>query len=321
MHTNWKTIKAGGTRFISINPQYTETDKELNAEWVKIIPNTDTALFLAMSYHVYVNNMHDQDYLDKYTSGFDKFLPYLPAKTPLWASEITGISETQIIELAELFASKRTQFAGGWAIQRADHGEMIHWAIINFAAMVGKIGKPGEGVGFSWHYGSGGMPQSGNYLPSSTYLAMGRNPVTTFCPASRITEMLLNPGASFVRNGGEYVYPNTKLIYQAGGNFVSHQQDTNELIGALNQQVETFICQDDPTGPLRKHRASSPTGRARPPARGSSCRRRRHWNGTISARVVITATTESMPCVRLSNRLKRAGTIMRYSDSLAVSLA
>lgn len=29
--------------------------------------------------------------------------------------------------------------AAGWALQRADHGEMIHWAIINFAAIAGKI--------------------------------------------------------------------------------------------------------------------------------------------------------------------------------------
>lgn len=250
MHPNWTKIKESGTHFISINPQKTETDEALNSEWVKIIPNTDTALFLAMAYHVYTNNLHDQAYLDKYTVGFDKFLPYLlgedgdaTAKTPKWASEITGIPEAKIIELAELFAVKRTQFAGGWAIQRADHGEMSHWAIINFAAMVGKIGKPGEGVGFSWHYGNGGMPQSGNYLPFSPHLSMG-NSVVGLCPASRITEMLLNPGKPFRRNGGDFVYPNAKLIYNAGGNFMSHQQDTNELIGALNQQVDTFICQD-----------------------------------------------------------------------------
>ena len=252
MHPNWKKIKENGTRFISINPQYTTTDEELESEWVKIIPNTDTALFLAMSYHVYINGLHDQAYLDKYTVGFDKFLPYLlgedgdaTPKTPQWASGITGIPEADIIELAELCAESRTQFAGGWAVQRADHGEMTHWAIINFAAMLGKIGKPGEGVGFSWHYGSGGMPQSGKRTPLfSTYLLPGRNPVETRCPASRITEMLLNPGKTYVRNGAESLYPNVKLIYNAGGNFMSHQQNTNELISALNQQVDTFVCQD-----------------------------------------------------------------------------
>jgi len=252
MYPKWKQIKQNGVRFISINPQLTRTDKELDAEWVKIIPNTDTALFLAMTYHVYTNDLHDQTYIDKYTVGFARFLDYLlgldadgtPPKTPQWAAQITGIPAQDIIDLAELCATRRTQFGGAWSLQRADHGEMTHWAIINFAAILGKIGKPGQGVGFSWHYGNGGMPVSGKAMPSSIFVAQGRNLVKTKCPASRITEMLLNPGASYQRNGTEQVYPDIRLIHNAGGNFLSHHQNTNELIAALNAQVETFVCQD-----------------------------------------------------------------------------
>ncbi len=250
MYPRWMKIKERGVKFVSINPQYTPTDEALGSEWVKIIPNTDTALFLAMSYHVYTTGKYDKAYLDKYTVGFDKFLPYLlgndadgtPPKTPEWASKITGIPAAKIIEMAELFASKRTQFAGAWALQRAHHGEMTHWAIINFAAMLGKIGKPGEGVGFSWHYGGGGMPQSNAVMPVG--LSQGRNPVKTRCPASRISEMLMNPGKKYTRDGATHVYPNVKLIYNAGNNFMSHQQNTNELLRAMNQQVDTVICQD-----------------------------------------------------------------------------
>lgn len=250
MYPRWKKIKERGVRFVSINPQVTTTDVEMGAEWVKIVPNTDTALFLAMAYHVYTNNKHDAAYLDKYTVGFDKFLPYLlgkdadgtPPKTPEWAAPITGIPAEKIREMADDFAAKRTQFAVGWSLQRAHHGEMSHWAIINFAAMLGKIGKPGQGVGFSWHYGGGGMPQSTKVMPIG--LPQGRNPITMRCPASRINEMLQNPGKTYTRDGTEDVYPDVKLVYAAGNNLFSHQQDTNELIRAMNQQVETYICQD-----------------------------------------------------------------------------
>ena len=250
MFPRWKEIRKRGVRFISINPQYTTTDEALGSEWVKIVPNTDTALFLAMAYHVYTTGKHDKDYLQKYTVGFEKFLPYLlgkdadgtPPKTPEWAARITGIPAEKIVEMAELFASKRTQFAGSWAIQRADHGEMSYWAITNFAAMLGKIGKPGEGVGFSWHYGNGGTLQSGAAMPVG--LAQGRNPVQPRCPASRISEMILNPGKKYTRDGHESVFPEVKLIYNAGNNFISHQQDTNELIRAINKNVNTVICQD-----------------------------------------------------------------------------
>lgn len=250
MYPRWAKTKEAGVKFISINPQYTLTDDALGSEWVKIVPNTDTALFLAMSYHTVKNGRHDQNYLDRYTVGFDKFRAYLmgeggdggPPKTPEWAAKITGIPAEKIVDLAELFASKRTQFAGAWSLQRAHHGEMTHWAIVNFAAIIGKIGKVGEGVGFSWHYGNGGMPQSGGTMPVG--LPQGRNPVKTRCPASRISEMLMNPGASFQRDGHSYTYPRVRMIYNAGVNYLSHQQDTNELIWALRKKVDTIVCQD-----------------------------------------------------------------------------
>ena len=250
MYDHWDAIKKAGVKFVSINPQVTTTDEKMGSEWVKIIPNTDTALFLAMSHHLYTTGKHNQAFIDKYTVGFDRFLSYLvgkdsdgsPAKTPEWAAAITGIPAAKIRELAELFASKRTQFAGSWAIQRAQHGEMAYWAIVNFSCILGNFGLPGQGVGFSWHYGGGGMPQSGGTAPRG--LSQGRNPVKKICPASRISEMLLNPGKKFTYNGSDYTYPeHVKLIYNAGNNFMSHQQDLNELIGAL-KTVDTVVVQD-----------------------------------------------------------------------------
>ncbi|MGF1786875.1 molybdopterin-dependent oxidoreductase [Photobacterium swingsii] len=248
MYSHWKQFADKGIKFISINPQRTRTDDELSAEWVKIVPNTDTALFLAMAQHVYVSGLHDNAYLERYTVGADKYINHLMGKddgvvkSPAWAANITGIPAENIQAMAEKFATSKTQFAAGWSLQRANHGEMTHWAIINFAAMLGKIGKPGEGVGFSWHYGNGGMPQSGKALPIG--LSQGKNPVSATCPASRISEMLMNPGKTFTRDGIEYTYPDIKMVYNAGNNLLSHQQDTNELIAALNHKVETFVCQD-----------------------------------------------------------------------------
>ncbi|MBT4888437.1 MAG: molybdopterin-dependent oxidoreductase [Rhodospirillales bacterium] len=248
MYPRWEKIRDNGVKFVSINPQFSTTDQWVDSEWVKIVPNTDVALFSALAYHVYTNDMHDQAFLDKYTVGADKWLDYITGKedgvkkTPAWAAKITGIAEDKIIEMAQTFATKRTQFAGAWSLQRAHHGELTHWAIVNFCALIGNIGKPGEGFGFSWHYGNGGMPQGGNSLPVG--LSQGKNFTPNVCPASRISEMLLNPGKEIVYNGNKSYYPKTvKMIYNAGVNFMSHQQDTNELIGALNV-VDTVVVQD-----------------------------------------------------------------------------
>ncbi|MCT4656019.1 MAG: molybdopterin-dependent oxidoreductase [Cohaesibacter sp.] len=247
MYAHWEEIRDAGVKFISINPQRTASDEYLNADLTRIIPNTDTALFLSMAYHVLENGLEDRAYMDKYTVGSDKWIAYVKGetdatpKTPAWASKITGIKEEEIKKLAELIAKSKTCIAGSWAIQRAQHGEMAYWSIVNFAALLGKIGKPGQGVGFSWHYGNGGMPQGGNATPVG--MSQGRNFVKKIVPASRITEALENPGMDFFYNGQTNTYPDIKMIFNAGNNFMSHQQDTNRLIRALNK-VETVVCVD-----------------------------------------------------------------------------
>ncbi len=247
MFPRWEIIKEAGVKFISINPQRTTTDEWLRAQWMEIVPNTDTALFLAMCNHVYRKGTYDKEFLETYTVGWEKFIDYLEGKedgqpkTPRWAAAITGINEQRIRALADRCARTRTQFAGSWAIQRAHHGEMPYWAITAFAAMTGQIGLPGGGVGFSWHWGQGGALFAQARAPGG--LPQGRNRVVGICPASRLNEMLLNPGKEFTRNGGTFKFPDVHMIYNAGNNFASHQQDTNELLRAM-EKVKTVVCQD-----------------------------------------------------------------------------
>ena len=247
MYPRWEMIRDAGVKFISINPQKTTTDEWLRSEWLKIVPNTDTALFLAMSQHIVAQGKHDKAFLDKYTVGADKFLKYIMgeddgvAKTPEWAAKITGIDAEQIKALADECNTKRTQLAGSWAIQRAHHGEMAYWAIIAFSCVTGQFGLAGGGVGFSWHWGQGGALFSHAIVPGG--LSQGRNPAKGICPASRIIEMLENPGATFTHNGTKHTYPDVHMVYNAGNNFASHQQDTNRLQKAL-RKVHTVVCQD-----------------------------------------------------------------------------
>ncbi|MCP4461117.1 MAG: molybdopterin-dependent oxidoreductase [Cytophagales bacterium] len=243
----WDELNEAGIQFLSIDPQVTASAERLDAETIRVIPNTDHALFLAMSYHLVVNDLNDKDYLQKYAIGAEKFIAYLlgedgdPPTTPEWAEEITGISAEKIKELAELMASKRTQMAGSWSLQRASHGELVHWAMINFCCLIGNYGKPGQGLGFDWHYSGAGQPQAWKKMPG--WLAEIENPIDSFIPASRITEAINNPGASFTFDGGTYKYPKINLIYTLSSNLLSHHQDFNATIKAM-EKVETIITQD-----------------------------------------------------------------------------
>ena len=108
-----------GIKFITIDPQYTEIAKKFNAEWIKIRPNTDVALMLGMCHYLYTSNQYDKEFIEKYTFGFDKFLPYLLGKsedmvekTPAWAAKITGVEESVIKALVDTFVKNRTFLAG-----------------------------------------------------------------------------------------------------------------------------------------------------------------------------------------------------------------
>lgn len=260
-HGAWpgvQMLKAAGTKVISIDPALTETCKELNGEWLAPRPHTDVAMMLGIAHTLYQDGLHDQKFLDRYTTGFDRFVPYLLGKSDgipknaEWAAEICGVPAQMLRDLAHRFASHRTMLALGYSTQRQHHGEQIHWMLITLAAMLGQIGLPGGGYGLSYHYSSGGAPTrttpilgaiddaSGQSSDGAAWLAQSG---AISIPVSRLVETLLNPGKVMQFNGTEITLPLIKLAYWAGGNPFSHQQDRNEMLRAW-RNLDTFIVHD-----------------------------------------------------------------------------
>ena len=243
-----KKLKASGKKIISIDPRKTETTEYLNADWIAVRPNTDVAMMLAIAHTLYKENLYDKKFLDKYTYGFDKFLPYLLGKsdgiekTPQWAESITTIGAETIKKIARQMAKGRTMIMSGWAIQRADHGEQPPWMIVTLASMLGQVGLPGGGFGFSYHYASGGSPEAN--APSLPGISAGNNPVKIQIPfAHAVSDLLLNPGKVIDFNGEKIKYPDIKLVYWAGGNPLDHQMDRNREIKAW-RKPETIIINE-----------------------------------------------------------------------------
>ncbi|AJB45400.1 molybdopterin-dependent oxidoreductase [Campylobacter fetus] len=252
----YKKYANSDIKFILIDPQFQETGKLLGADWIKIRPNTDVALAMGMMHYLYKSKKYDKNFIETYTDGFDKFLPYLLGKgedkiekTPKWAAKITGIDEKIIKSLADTMVSNRTFIAGNWAMQRAEHGEQADWTLIALASMIGQIGLPGGGIGFSMHYAGGGQAFSGGRCPVG--LPQGKNKLDTNIPASRISEAILNPGKEINFKGKKLTYPKIDLMYVVGANILGHHPDTNELIKAL-RTLKCLIVQEPWWTPLAK---------------------------------------------------------------------
>jgi trimethylamine-N-oxide reductase (cytochrome c) len=253
-------------RVIVIDPLRTDTAKYLDAEWIAPRPQTDVALMLGIAHTLYAEKLHDAAFLKTYTTGFDQFLPYLTGqqdgtpKSAEWAEAITSVPAATIKDLARRFAKSRTMLAGGWAIQRQHHGEQAHWMMVTLAAMLGQIGLPGGGFGFSYHYASGGTPTAtapalagitdgGKVKEGAAWLSESG---AASIPCARVVDMLLNPGKEFDFNGKREKYPAVKLAYWVGGNPFVHHQDRNRMVQAW-RTLDTFIVHDFQWTPTARH--------------------------------------------------------------------
>jgi trimethylamine-N-oxide reductase (cytochrome c) len=261
-----KNYKATGKKVIVIDPLRTETVKFFDAEWIAPRPQTDVALMLGIAHTLYTEKLHDEQFLKNYTTGFDKFLPYLTGQTDgtpkdaAWAEKISSVPADVIKDLAHRFAKNRTMLAAGWSIQRQHHGEQAHWMLVTLAAMLGQIGLPGGGFGFSYHYASGGAPSADapvlGTITDAAKTSQGKpwesESGAAFIPCARVVDMLLNPGKEFDFNGKREKYPSVKLAYWVGGNpFVHHQQRNRQVEAWRN--LETFIVHDFQWTPTARH--------------------------------------------------------------------
>ncbi len=235
-HSNayWVRQCAGaGVKMITIGPTQSHIDADLGCQWIAPRPNTDTALMLALAYQLVKTDQYDKGFVQRYTVGFDRFLPYLTGKgdhqpkTPEWAAEICGIPAEIIVDLAEQMGKQRCLLTSTWALQRAHHGEQPFWMLVVLGAMLGQIGLPGGGLAFGLTSFNGvGYPV---HRRSYGALPQGENPVTQRIPVARITELLENPGGQIDYDGGKITFPDIKAVYWAGGNPFHHHQDLNRL--------------------------------------------------------------------------------------------
>ena len=118
--------------------------------WIPVLPNTDSALYLAITYQWFKNGTYDKEYLKTHAIGVEAYESYVMGKedgvpkTPEWAATKCGVPARIIRELADEWASKRTSVVignGGPGIRGPYATEPARLQCICLA-MQG-LGKPG----------------------------------------------------------------------------------------------------------------------------------------------------------------------------------
>jgi anaerobic selenocysteine-containing dehydrogenase len=140
--------KQGG-RILVIDPARTRTAQAAD-EWIALHPGTDAALALAMMHVIIDENLHDADYIEKYTVGFAALAERVVEWTPRRAAEITGIPAERIRQLALEYATIRpAAIRVNYGLQRHAGGGMAMRTITCLPALVGAWREDGGGIQLS----------------------------------------------------------------------------------------------------------------------------------------------------------------------------
>ncbi|GAA5122497.1 molybdopterin-dependent oxidoreductase [Haloechinothrix salitolerans] len=135
-----------GAKVVVVDPVKTRTAKA--ADWhLPIKPGTDTALALAMMHVIIRDGLTDDDYIARYTVGFDELADRVAQYPPEWAAEETGIPAEEIERLAREYAGAQPSVIRiGVAVERHAGGGQTVRALSCLPGLVGAWRKPGGGI-------------------------------------------------------------------------------------------------------------------------------------------------------------------------------
>jgi DmsA/YnfE family anaerobic dimethyl sulfoxide reductase A subunit len=250
--------REAGARIICVDPRYTDSAAVFADQWIPIRPGTDAAVLLAMAYVIIKEHLHDQDFIDNYTVGFDRFKDDLLGlndgrpKSPEWAEAISTVKAETIALLARAYAgTKPSALATSIGPGRTAYGEQYHRAAAALEIITG-----------NW------QPQ--NWLPSpwktkyNPQFASPPNPVEEGAPprlkalpyrgasvnsSARVNVSLFADAILKGRAGG---YPNDyKMVWLSNTNYLNQLGEVNKTVKAF-QQLEFSLVTEQFMTPTAK---------------------------------------------------------------------
>lgn len=138
--------KRRGAKLVAIDP-YRSLTAEKCTQHVALLPGTDGALALGMM-HVLINEgLIDEDYVSRYTLGFDLLKERVKKHSPEWAAQICGISIEEVVQLARDYGRmKPAAIRLNYGMQRHAGGGIAARTISCLPALTGAWRDPAGGI-------------------------------------------------------------------------------------------------------------------------------------------------------------------------------
>jgi molybdopterin-dependent oxidoreductase alpha subunit len=192
--------------------------------------NGDVALLKGISKAVLAYGAVDLDFISRYTTGFDEFVPALESVSWSDIIEQSGVSQEQIEAAARVFVdSQRTIFC--WAMGLTQHRNAVAniQEIVNLMLLRGQVGQPGAGL----------CPVRGHSnVQGDRTMGIWERPTAAFL--DRLAEEFefeppRNHGFDTVRSIQAMHEGQGRVFFALGGNFLSATPDTEFTAAALRR--------------------------------------------------------------------------------------
>ncbi len=270
-------VKEKGIKVVVIDPIFTDSAAVFADQWIPIRPGTDTAMLLAMGYVIISEDLHNKEFISKYTIGFEKYKSYILGegdgipKTPEWAEKICLVPAEIISNLARDYASiKPAALVAGWGPARAAYGEIYSRAANILCVITGNIGlNGGYASGFMRAYYSRervtSYKKKDNFIEKPKKPRPQDNPVDFEAPPRKDSLFKLmggtNPANTRIHYNDYYNaillgkkggYPaDLKMAYIVASNRLNQYGNINKGIKAL-KTLDFIVVQDQFMTPTAK---------------------------------------------------------------------
>ncbi|MFC1941928.1 molybdopterin-dependent oxidoreductase [Chloroflexota bacterium] len=187
--------KGRGAKLVVVDPRRTAV-AAIADEWLQINVGTDAALGLAMLNVIIGEGLHDKEFVNEWTIGFDELEKHVRQFTPQWAEVITGIPADKIIDVARAFATTKPAIIhdGNGLDQHINVVQSVR-ALGMLSAITGNVDIPGGNAFFPG-------PKLGRYLtvrPEVKRLSADEFPLFPSVPFPSVVDSILSEKSNRTR--------------------------------------------------------------------------------------------------------------------------
>lgn len=221
-----------GIRLLVVDPIRTPVAEKADL-WLRPKLGTDLALALGMIHEIITEELYDQEFVSRWTVGFEGLCSHVEPRSPEWAEKITGVPAEEIRSAARLYAStKPALIRDGNGLDMYPNVVQTVRAVGMLSALTGNVDVPGGDVDFPL------PPTAPSPKPKSAPPAMHRerHPIFPALPVPILVDALLTGKPYLPR--AMLVYHNNPVLINAEEARVRRALERLELL-VVSDVVET----------------------------------------------------------------------------------